>query len=268
MFLNKELSDFIHVANFENFSKASDYLGVQQSGLSKSIKRLEIKYGKKLFIRQAKGLELTEVGRLLRDKLKDVERVETEFSQTLDQLEFDIAGSFKIGVHPVIGKFIIPKIKKELSNYPGIKCEFIFAPSKLVTEQVLNSEIDFAVVASPKYYPDLRIKKLWKEFVGLYSKDGKMKPELIFHSKMVGVKPLLKTYERFSQQRIDDYDIIYSILKRTPSMGLLPNPVGDKESRLKLIQKCSEDIDVCLIYRTDSYQSKGFKTLRDIINLY
>jgi DNA-binding transcriptional LysR family regulator len=265
MFNNKETNDFLIVSQFLNFSKASDYLGVQQSGLSKSVKKLETKLGEALFIRKSHGLDLTEVGRIYK---KYVIRSNKEWEmaiQDISSLKNDIVGSFTIGCHPIIGKFFIPKLKKKLEKYPSIKLNFDFSSSRKSTEKVIQNDLDMAIVASPIEYPDLVIRKLWKEQIGLYSKDGKLKSEIIYNNNMLNAKKLLSLYPDISHQRIDDYNIICSTLKRNNSMGFLPNPIADSESKLKAIKLFKPEVDICLVYRSDRFSSQAFKVLTGLL---
>ena len=61
----KYLSYFIRVAEYENFTKASNALFLCQSTLSKSVMALEKEIGTSLIDRSCSELRLTEHGRLL-----------------------------------------------------------------------------------------------------------------------------------------------------------------------------------------------------------
>lgn len=267
MFLKKEASDFLIVSQFLNFSKAADYLGVQQSGLSKNIKKLEAEIQNPLFIRKARGLELTEIGKIYRKHLIFMNKGKEEFLNEVSGLNNEVVGQFTIGAHPVLAKFILPKLKLALQNFPSLKLDFDFSTSRENNEKVLQNELDLAIVANPIPYPDLVVKRLWKEYIGLYSIDGKIKSELLFNNKMLSVQRILSQYSKAEKQRVDDYDILYSILKRADnSMGLLPHPVAEKESKLKCIKRFNPGVNICLIYRSDRFSSKAFKTLTQHIN--
>ena len=58
----RSLRYFLTVAREENMTKAADILHVTQPTLSKQMKSLEDKLGKKLFIRHSFHLQLTEEG--------------------------------------------------------------------------------------------------------------------------------------------------------------------------------------------------------------
>jgi DNA-binding transcriptional LysR family regulator len=261
MFLRKEANDFLVVSQFLNFTKAADYLGVQQSGLSKNIKKIESELKKPLFIRKARGLELTEVGRIYKKYLIDIDSYKEQFDHEVNALSNEVVGQFSIGAHPVLAKFVLPKLKAALKDYPSLQLDFDFSTSRECTEKVLQNELDLAIVASPINYPDLIVKNLWKEYIGLYSTDGLLKQEILYNNKMQGIQKFLSQYPQIKPQRVDDYDILYSILKRTDSMGFLPHPIAEKEGKLKRIRALKPGVNICLIYRSDRFSGKAFKVL-------
>ncbi len=59
----EQLTYVVEVANAKSISKAADNLLLSQPGLSAAIKQLEAELGTELFIRNRRGVELTETGR-------------------------------------------------------------------------------------------------------------------------------------------------------------------------------------------------------------
>lgn len=59
-----QLSNFIALARYRQFSEAAESEHISPSSLSKQIKAMEDEVGAKLFLRGAKGAELTEAGRV------------------------------------------------------------------------------------------------------------------------------------------------------------------------------------------------------------
>src|SRR5689334_20763525 len=59
------LSCFVEIAKELSFSKAARHLNITQPPLTRKIQRLESEWGVKLFIRDHRGVQLTDAGRLL-----------------------------------------------------------------------------------------------------------------------------------------------------------------------------------------------------------
>ena len=68
----KTLRCFLAVAELGSMTRASEILHLSQPALSKRISALEDELGRRLFVRHSFSLELSDDGRLLRDKAKDL----------------------------------------------------------------------------------------------------------------------------------------------------------------------------------------------------
>ncbi|MDA8792993.1 LysR family transcriptional regulator [Bacteriovoracaceae bacterium] len=267
MILRREIEDFIITSKFLNISKAADYLGIKQAGLSKNILKLEQELNKKLFIRHSRGLNLTEAGNLYLEELKKIQYSCASLNKRMDSLFSELSGQYKISFHSIIAKFFLSKLSTDLFKYPSIKLDFDFCTSRQALQKVLYSESDLAVVAGPTLYPELVIKKLWTEYIGLYSKDGEKKSILCYNDEMLNAHKYLRFYPQSQHQVINDYNILYSMIKRTKGlMGLLPSPLAFSENKLKLIKRFSPTIDIALVYRSDHLKTKSFQYLTKTIS--
>ncbi|MFT3927941.1 MAG: LysR family transcriptional regulator [Myxococcales bacterium] len=61
------LRAFLAVAREGGFSRAARALGRTQSSLSQAVRALELELGETLFVRDARDIELTEAGQILRE---------------------------------------------------------------------------------------------------------------------------------------------------------------------------------------------------------
>lgn len=262
----KEYLDFLIVSEYKNFSQAADKLGVKQSGLSKSIKRLEEELKHKLFMRGARELRLTDAGLILKEELIREGHSWQLAIERIDRLHTDVQGTFELGAHPVLAKYIIPKVLGEVNKEKGVDVNIHLTSSRESVEMVREMKLDLAIAVSPIQYPDLVIKPLWKEYIGLYSKTGEMEEQLYYNPDMINALEYIGKYATHKSKMINDYQIIYSIAKRSSgTMCLLPNPIVDNEGKLKLIRKLSKDINVCLVYRQDRLKTKGFSFINKTI---
>ncbi|UUZ90022.1 LysR family transcriptional regulator [Paenibacillus sp. P25] len=74
----QQLEYFQTVARMEHMTRASEYLSVSQSALSRSIARLESELGVPLFDRQGRSITLNRYGQLF---LKRVQRILKEYEE-------------------------------------------------------------------------------------------------------------------------------------------------------------------------------------------
>ena len=68
----EQLRQFLKVAELGNFTRAAEAVGLSQPALSRSIARLEEELGRPVFERQARQVTLTDVGRLLHERAKQI----------------------------------------------------------------------------------------------------------------------------------------------------------------------------------------------------
>lgn len=258
--LKKDLIHFLAVSDCGNYSKAADFLSVKQSTISKSVLKLEQELRQKLFIRGSRYVRLTEVGEIYYQQAKVLQKGWKEANQYANDLNSVISGNFQFGCHPVIAKNILPKTMSALGKHGAINLQIQLMTSRECVEAVKLSKLDFCVAASPLLYPDLVIKKLWKESIGLYSKTGKLTEHMIFHEDMLHLQGILKNYSSVRRTLINNYEIIHSVLLESKlHMGFLPDKVAEADSKLKLVKSFNKNVDICLVYRSDRMKTKGFK---------
>ncbi len=144
----RTLRYFLAVAREENMTRAAEALHVSQPTLSKQIQSLEDELGKRLFVRHSFRIELTEEGRLLRERAEDLvsmaDKIAGEFAALGDvtggDVAFGLAESYQIRVLArVIRRF------KEVC--PGLRYHITSGDTEQVTEKLDRGVLDFAVLA-------------------------------------------------------------------------------------------------------------------------
>lgn len=116
---------FLAVARERSFTRAAAKLGIAQSTLSHTIKRLETAMGIRLLTRTTRSVGLTEAGERLRRSLAPrVEDIEQEIA-ALMALRHTPSGSIKITLSDhALHSVVWPKLRPVLKAYPDIKLEF------------------------------------------------------------------------------------------------------------------------------------------------
>lgn len=119
------LQAFTQTASSLNITKAAAKLGLTQSALSQRIASLEADLEVTLFVREARGLKLTEAGeRLLRFSLLN-EKFEEELLFELKGNQTDLAGTITIAAYSsVLRSVIIPAMATFLKKHPRVQVYF------------------------------------------------------------------------------------------------------------------------------------------------
>ncbi len=84
----QELEIFLTAAEHENFSEAGRQLCISQSAVSQAVQKIEDHFGRKLFIRNGRRVELSSAGELLmalaRELLANATRLEEAMAAVKD----------------------------------------------------------------------------------------------------------------------------------------------------------------------------------------
>jgi DNA-binding transcriptional LysR family regulator len=120
-----DLLAFLAVARERSFTKAAAKLGIVQSTLSHTIKRLETQMGIRLLTRTTRSVGLTEAGERLRQSLAPrIEEIEHDIA-ALMSLRDTPSGSIRITLSDhALENVVWPKLSPVLKQYPDIKVEF------------------------------------------------------------------------------------------------------------------------------------------------
>ncbi|ORM60031.1 LysR family transcriptional regulator [Pantoea rodasii] len=122
------LSGFILVARERSFTRAAAQLGVTQSALSHTIRRLEEKIGTRLLTRTTRGVSTTDAGERLFNKLQPVYDVIEEELNVLNELRNTPRGTVRISAHDHVANTVLwPKISPILADYPELNVEISIA---------------------------------------------------------------------------------------------------------------------------------------------
>ena len=136
-----QLKSFVKIADTGNLRKAAESLHISQSALSSQIKLLETRLDLKLFDRSAKGMELTENGRILYSHAVATLSSAENFMVKARELTGRIGQQVKIGIN-TDGSFLkVGRLSRMLTSYfPDIG--FFFVSSQTVrTPEMLREEL-------------------------------------------------------------------------------------------------------------------------------
>ena len=178
---------FIVVARERSFTRAAAQLGVSQSALSHTVRRLEEKMGIRLLTRTTRGVSTTEAGeRLYMNLGPHYEGIQTELS-ALYALNDKPAGTIRISTHDRPADTILwPKLSKLLPLYPELNIEISinyelidivaerFDAGVRLGDQVakdmiavrISPDVRMAVVGAPSYFKNRVIPQTPQELTG------------------------------------------------------------------------------------------------------
>jgi DNA-binding transcriptional LysR family regulator len=164
---------FLAVAKERSFTKAAAQLGVSQSALSHTIRRLEERLGLRLLTRTTRSVAPTEAGeRLLRAAEPRLEEIDAELA-ALSALRDKPSGTIRITAHDhAVRSVLWPTLARLLPDYPDIRVEIVidYGLRDIVAERYdagvrsgemvakdmiavrIGPDMRSAVVAAPSYF--------------------------------------------------------------------------------------------------------------------
>ena len=135
------------VATERNFTKAAELLYLSQPSLSKQIKTLEKNLDILLISRENNKISLTENGKIFLQYSERILALCEESCRALIDLKNGDRGNLIIGASETIGTYLMPRILALFAkNYPQIGLKAQVNSTRLILNNILNREIDIAVV--------------------------------------------------------------------------------------------------------------------------
>ena len=181
-----DLAAFLAVAEERSFTRAAAKLGVSQSALSFTVRRLEERLGLRLLSRTTRSVATTEAGeRLLRTLRPAFEQIDSEVA-SLGELRDAPSGTIRITANDHAADTVLwPAISRLLPAYPDIKVEIDvdYRLTDIVTERYdagvrfgdqvakdmvgvrIGPDLRMAVVGAPSYFAAHPLPKSPKDLV-------------------------------------------------------------------------------------------------------
>jgi len=156
-----KIGTFLSVVREKSFSKASAKLGISQPAVTQQIKFIEDYLETKIVDRKKNGIRLTKEGeQLLAIATKLEKAINIAEKDILKIVNKDITFIFSASF--VIGNYLLPTflndIKEKINNDVSVNV----AVSKEAIEQLLDKQVDIALIESPIFEDDV-IYREWME---------------------------------------------------------------------------------------------------------
>lgn len=159
----QSLRAFVAVADHGSFSLAAEALYLTQPAVSKRIATLEDQLGVRLFDRIARRVSLTEAGRLLLPRAREILVMVDDSQRALANLAGDVGGSLTMATSHHIGLHRLPPLLKAYTQaHPDVRMDMRFLDSEQAYQGVLDGELEIAVVTlAPSPDPQLTVVPVW-----------------------------------------------------------------------------------------------------------
>ena len=259
---------FITIAKNKNITKAANELNISQPAISKMLKTMEGQIGKKLFIRENKGVVLSKEGielyNLISNEINNIIKAENVFSRIISNNEI------KIAIHPTVLNYFINtnKIDTLLNKYANIS--FMDTSNfDLLNSLLKNGMIDSAFILEPTNYKfdDSLIFKSLKTFhlcmvSNEHSTEIFNKPLILLDTNPKYKEIVQSIQKSFNTEEarviiINDYDNILPLVKNGYANGLVIKEFVESELQNKEVYEIPveyqlPDIDIGVLYNINN----------------
>ena len=160
----RDLKYLIAVAETEHFGHAAARCYVSQPTLSGQIKKLEQELGVTLFERTNRSVSITPIGADIVRHAKLILEQADVIKQLAQAQRDPLAGALRVGAIPTVSPYLIPLILLPLkSKYPQMRLVLSEEITEMLTQRLLEHQIDVAILATDVKEPELEVMPLFEE---------------------------------------------------------------------------------------------------------
>ncbi|MDE6603398.1 MAG: LysR family transcriptional regulator [Lachnospiraceae bacterium] len=145
---------FYYVAKYENITKAAMALGSSQPNVTRVMKLLESQLGCRLFIREARGIRLTEEGELLYSHVEVAYRHLMNAQEEICRPDSLTGGAVELGTtETALHLFLLDALHAFRQKYPEVRIKIHNHTTPETIRQLTGGRVDFAVITMPYELP-------------------------------------------------------------------------------------------------------------------
>jgi DNA-binding transcriptional LysR family regulator len=164
----REFQYLIAIAEEKSISKAAERLYIAQSSLSQFLSTYEANLGYPLFIRQARGVRLTEAGKKMLDFAYEVQN---GFHRAQDEMQ-DISnlksGNVILGISTFRGSFLLPPVLSAFhKKWKDVHVTIVEGNTLKLEQLLISGDIDIALLVKPEKKSSIKAEFLMKDEVCL-----------------------------------------------------------------------------------------------------
>ena len=158
------LTAFVAVAEHGGFSAAAGQLHLTQPAISKRIALLEASLDARLFDRLGRQVLLTEAGRLLLPRAKQMLAEAEAARRAIDDLDQDSGGRLSLATSHHIGLHRLPPLLRRFSAlHPRVALDLGFMDSEQAYARVLHGSAELALTTLGPTQAPLRSTPIWND---------------------------------------------------------------------------------------------------------
>ena len=146
----KRLGYFVQIAELGSLTRTAQRLRIAQPSLSRQMRILEEELGVTLFTRGHRGMQLTETGEVLRNRIAGPLRQIGHALYEVRSLPTETMGAVSFGMPPTFVSVLAPDVAARVAKEsPGVSLHIVEGYSGHLLEWLKRGELDAAILYGP-----------------------------------------------------------------------------------------------------------------------
>ncbi len=241
---------------YGNLTKAGEFYGYTQSGVSHMISGVEEELGFRLLNRNRNGVSLTPEGEMILPALREIVRWNENLAQTAADINGLACGRLRAGIFNSVAIHWMPRILKSFqADYPHVSVDLVEGGSEELRDKLSAGEIDLAIMSiQPDFGFDFRLLKTDLFFAVLphshpLAKTARFPIEAFNGSEFILIK---RGYDDDIYKILADYslkpDIKFTSNNEQAVVSMVENDMGISILPELILQSYREDIAALPIF--------------------
>ena len=145
-----QLKYTLAVAEYGNFTTASEKCFVTQPTLSMQVQKLEEELGVTIFNRSTKPLQVTDVGEKVLIQAKKIVEESSRMNDVISEQKGIIGGTLKVGIIPTVSSTLLPLfLNIFIKKHKNVDLKIEEYNTDTISKKLEDSTIDCAIAATP-----------------------------------------------------------------------------------------------------------------------
>jgi DNA-binding transcriptional LysR family regulator len=226
----EQMKIFLEAAHFGSFTNAAERLGLTQSAVSVSIKKLEEKHDVSLFERSGRRLVLTEAGQVL---LNEAERILRDLELTIRRVESrrPTGQASLVACTANAYDFWMPELLPQIDMVPPLAIDLVRGSIDEIAAWIMRGTVDVGVTSAMPSHPQFRQIGIFTERMIVCSSWERREqiPDDVTWAELASQAPLLWAQAELAQSvttalaahRLDASRLAHPSLKLTSTMAVI-----------------------------------------------
>uniref|UniRef100_UPI0033411F51 LysR family transcriptional regulator n=1 Tax=Castellaniella defragrans TaxID=75697 RepID=UPI0033411F51 len=260
----RALRYFVEVVRQNSFTRAAESLHVTQPTISKMIRALEDEFGGPLLLRQGRGVQLTDAGRVVYEHGQRMLAQAQQLRLEVAEVDGIARGELTVGIAPTLGHYMAPVIAHFQQLHPGVTLKIIEQGAHALHQSVLDGTLDMALgVLEPQPDPGIQRHAIahlrvcavfpaqhpqasagpihWRDLrdlpLVLYTSDFLLHQTVVEHCAAAGFKPQVRLQTRY-------WDFIGDLVAAGVGVGVVLEHVAAKYDPRAIVSRPLADPDL------------------------